>query len=79
MAGFGIALAGVAALSWVGVVPLSIDFFGFSLDDRADQIAWIGAWSLVAVLGLAVLVATRRTPTPSRRDVQPTGEGNGRP
>jgi hypothetical protein len=45
-----------------GAFPLSIAFFGFDLDTRTERIAWIGAWSLVAVLGLVLLLATRPGP-----------------
>jgi high-affinity Fe2+/Pb2+ permease len=59
IAGFGIALGGVAALSMAGAFPVSIAFFGFDVNTRAERFAWIGAWSLVAVIGLVLSVATR--------------------
>ncbi|MEQ8844880.1 MAG: hypothetical protein RIB58_08490 [Phycisphaerales bacterium] len=67
LAGFGIALAGVAALAFGGVIPLEIDFFGLNLNTLAERIAWIGAWSLVAVLGLALLVMARPGASSLRR------------
>jgi len=66
IAGFGIALGGVAALAMAGLFPLSIAFFGFDLDTRAERIAWIGGWFSLAALGLVLLVATRHRQGPPR-------------
>jgi len=59
LVGFGTVLGGATLLAMVGIMPLSIDFFGFNLDTRGERIAWIIAWSLAVAVGI-VLLRVRR-------------------
>lgn len=56
---FGAVLGGVGLLGLAGVIPLTIDFFGYNLDTLGERITWIIVWSL-AVAGGAVLLRVRR-------------------
>lgn len=59
LVGFGSVLAGVVTLAVLGVIPLSIDFFGIDLDTRSERLAWIASWAGVAVIGLWFLHLAR--------------------
>ena len=55
LVGFGTVLGGAALLDMAGIMPLSIDFFGLNLETRGERFAWIIAWSLAVVVGVALL------------------------
>lgn len=57
--GFGTVLGGGALLAMAGVMPLSVDFFGFNLETRNERVAWVIAWSLAVIVGI-VLLRVRR-------------------
>ena len=59
LVGFGTVLGGAVLLAMAGIMPLSIDFFGFNLDTRGERIAWTIAWSLAVAVGI-VLLRVRR-------------------
>ncbi|MAE71483.1 MAG: hypothetical protein CME06_13575 [Gemmatimonadetes bacterium] len=62
LVGFGTVLGGVAVLALAGIVPLTIDFFGFNLDTREERIAWIIGWSLAIAVGIVLLCIRRAEP-----------------
>lgn len=59
LVGFGTVLAGVATMANFGVIPLSVDFFGFNVDTQGERLAWIASWAGVAVVGLLLLFLAR--------------------
>lgn len=59
LVGFGTVLGGAVLLAMAGVMPVSIDFFGFNLETRGERVAWVIAWYLVVILGI-VLLRVRR-------------------
>lgn len=59
LVGFGTVLGGAALLAMAGVMPLSIDFFGFNLETHGERVAWVIAWSLAVIVGI-VLLRVRR-------------------
>ena len=63
LVGFGSVLGGAALLAMAGIMPLSIDFFGFNLDTRGERIAWILVWFLAVAVGVALLRVRRREGT----------------
>ncbi len=62
LVGFGTVLGGVAVLALAGIIPLSIDFFGFNLDTRSVRIVWIIGWSLAVAVGIVLLRVRRKEP-----------------
>jgi predicted cobalt transporter CbtA len=62
LVGFGTVLGGVAALALAGIIPLSIDFFGFNLDTRGERIVWIIVWSFTVAVGVVLLRVRREEP-----------------
>lgn len=63
LVGFGSVLGGAALLAMAGIMPLSIDFFGFNLDTRGERIAWVLVWLLAVAVGIAFLRLGRREGT----------------
>ncbi len=62
LVGFGTVLGGAALLAMAGIIPLSIDFFGFNLNTRGERVAWVIAWGLAVVVGIVLLRVRRKEP-----------------
>lgn len=60
LVGFGSVLGGAALLAMAGILPLSIDFFGFNLDTHNERMTWVLVWFLAVVVGVAFLRMGRR-------------------